>query len=859
MLISLFLALALATPHTQSPAPSTTITANRGLAIAGVARVSRSVILIDGVAARLMNGDFHPKTGDSIAIPPSIQAKPTPDPGATQAVWKEVNADANGLFDLASFANGYLLLTFESPTDQIMILESTGSAMVYCNAPHMGDLYSLGYQRIPLEIKKGANEIFFASDRGPIKARLVAPRMVGAQIDTNDLTAPDLVLGEPLDSWIGIRLINASNTNATNLALEIESQDGTTTRTPVNDILALGVIKAPAQIRSGPFGLIGPARFRVALVHADSKEGDPKGAVDETNIELVVVAAATTRKETFLSAMDSSAQYFAVVPALQPPAGASAAATTTTTTQPGLILTLHGAGVEAIGQARCYAPRDWAYIVAPTNRRPYGFAWEDWGRLDAIEVLNTARQRFHTDPRRQWLTGHSMGGHGTWQIGAHFSDFFAAIAPSAGWISFFTYVNTPSASTGPDDFVGNILDRANNPSRTLLLKENYSTQGVFVLHGDADETVPVAEARQMRAQLGAFHPDFVYHEQPSAGHWWGNACVDDPALMEFLRERTLPHPESRNHISFTTLSPSIHATNGWITIDAQITALDPSNADLTIDRAACTIRGTTTNAARLALQADIDGDAAVITLQIDGTTLTTTEPDGGDRIWLTRTTSPDGSPGAWQLSDPPPSTLKSAARMGPFKSAFTNRPVLVYGTAGTDAQTNALRAKARFDNEQFLYRGNASFEIIDDQTFLTHAANRFINRNIIVYGNSNTNHAWSSLLADSPITVRQHAIDVTASNGTKTTITGDDLAALFVRPRPNSTNALVGVVAATGSTGQFFADLAPYFVAGASYPDLSIFRANTLENGSIGAVAAAFFANDWTLSPADVLLWRISQ
>lgn len=858
MLISLFLALALITPHTQSPAPSTTITANRGLAIAGVARVSRSVILIDGVAARLMHGDFHPKAGDTIAISPEIQSKPAPAKIAGHAVWTEVNADANGLFNLASFANGYLQLTFESPTDQIMILESTGAAMVYCNAPHMGDLYSLGYQRIPLAIKKGANEMFFAGDRGPIKARLVAPRILGAQIDINDLTAPDLVLGEPLDSWIGIRIINASNTDATNLALEIESQDGATTRTPVSDILALGVVKTAARIRSGPFGLIGPARFRVALVRADSKEGDHAGALDETNIELAVVAAATTRKETFLSAIDSSAQYFAVVPALQPSADASAS-TITTSPQPGLLLTLHGAGVEALGQARCYAPRDWAYIVAPTNRRPYGFAWEDWGRLDAIEVLNTARQRFHTDHQRQWLTGHSMGGHGTWQIGAHFSNFFAAIAPSAGWISFFTYVNTPIASTGPNDFIGNILDRANNPSRTLLLKENYSTQGVFVLHGDADETVPVAEAREMRTQLGAFHPDFVYHEQAGAGHWWGNACVDNPPLMDFLHQRKLPNPESRNHISFTTLSPSIHATNGWITIDAQITALDPSSANLTIDRAARTIRGTTTNAARLALQADIDGDAALLTLQIDDTTLTTTEPDGGDRIWLTRTTSPNGSPGAWNLSASPPTTLKSAARMGPFKSAFTNRPVLVYGTAGTDAQTNALRAKARFDNEQFLYRGNASFEIVDDQTFLTHAADRFINRNIIIYGNSNTNRAWSSLLADSPITVRQHAIDVTASNGTKTTITGDDLAALFVRPRPHSTNALVGVVAATGSTGQFFADLAPYFVAGASYPDLSIFRANTFENGPIGAVAAAFFANDWTLSPTDVLLWRISQ
>jgi len=26
-------------------------------------------------------------------------------------------------------------------------------------------------------------------------------------------------------------------------------------------------------------------------------------------------------------------------------------------------------------------------LVAPTNRRPYGYDWEDWGRADALEVL----------------------------------------------------------------------------------------------------------------------------------------------------------------------------------------------------------------------------------------------------------------------------------------------------------------------------------------------------------------------------------------------------------------------------------------------------------------------------------------
>ncbi len=842
MLTTIIALIALASVPTKSDS----ITASRGIAISGVARSARSPIQIDGVAAQIVAGTFHPQAGDRVAVPLPISAGKSPE---TRGIWSEIKPDANGSFDSASFTGGYLLLSFESPTNQIMLLEATGHGMVYFNGPHMGDPYATGYQRIPLEIKKGTNELVFAAGRGPISAKLVAPRINGPQFDTRDLTAPDLVVGESLDAWIGIRIINAANSPAKDLAIEIESQDGVTTRTPVAMIVPLGIFKAPARIRSGPFGLEGPARFRVALVRADSPDGDAKGMLDETTIELAVKSATATRKETFQSKIEESAQYFAVVPAIK----------TTGDTKPGIVLSLHGASVEAFGQAQCYAPREWAFIVAPTNRRPYGFDWEDWGRIDALEVLDTARERFRTDSRRQWLTGHSMGGHGTWQIGAQNNDLFAAIAPSAGWISFFTYVNAPTAAIDANDFVGKVLDRSANPSRTLLLKDNYASQGVYVLHGDADDNVPVTEAREMRAQLGSFHPDFAYHEQPGAGHWWGNECVDWPPLMDFLRARTLPLPESRDHISFTTISPNNHATNGWVTIDAQLVALEPSHADMTIDRKAKTVKGSTSNIARLGLSVDLDGEENEIALDIDGVKLTATEPDGGDLLWITRTLSPDGSKTPWQISNPPNPNQKCAARMGPFKCAFTNHPLLVYGTAGTPIQTTSLLAKARYDNEQFAYRGNASFEIIDDKSFLQSANTLFKNRNVILYGNADTNAAWNSLLAASPITVRNNEIIAKNSGNTTTSIKGDDLGALFTFPRPNSDTALIGVVAGTGAAGQSLLDRAPYFVAGTGYPDLAIFRANMLEVGSVGAVGAAFFDNDWTLSPADVLLWRISQ
>ena len=92
--------------------------------------------------------------------------------------------------------------------------------------------------------------------------------------------------------------------------------------------------------------------------------------------------------------------------------------------------------------------------------------------------------------------------------------------------------------------VDRLLARATAPSDTLALVRNTSRLGVYVLHGDADDNVPVGQARQMRKVLGEFHPDFAYHEQPGAGHWWGPACVNWPPLFAFLEERTLPAAET---------------------------------------------------------------------------------------------------------------------------------------------------------------------------------------------------------------------------------------------------------------------------------------------------------------------------
>jgi pimeloyl-ACP methyl ester carboxylesterase len=579
----------------------------------------------------------------------------------------------------------------------------------------------------------------------------------------------------------------------------------------------------------------------IKLLH---KTGDQQQTLDTAKINLRVCRPEQTHKCTFISTIDGSVQYYSLVPQARTKEdkrlGDGLKIRPTPEGKPALVLTLHGAAVEATSQAACYAPKSWAHIVAPTNRRPYGFDWEDWGRLDALEVLELTSKQLDTDPRRTHLTGHSMGGHGTWHLGVTYPDRFAAIAPSAGWISMWSYAGA-LRSENPDA-LQEILMRAASPSDTLALARNYLPEGIYILHGDKDDNVPVAQARTMRQLLGGFHPDFAYHEEPGAGHWWGNACVDWPPLFEFLERRKLPSREQVRQVDFTTASPGVSAWSHWAGIEAQTQALKVSSVQLRYDPGQRSFTGTTGNVARLALDLGHVPPGKPIQVELDGQKLAAIAwPDTEKRIWLTR------DMGRWSVSARPSLAMKRPERYGPFKEAFRNRVLFVYGTQGTTEENGWAFAKARFDAETFWYRGNASVDVLADKAFEAAADPE---RNIILYGNADTNAAWKALLAASPVQVQRGKIRLGDREER-----GDDLAAIFLRPRPGSHRAAVGVVTGTGVVGMRLTDRLPYFLSGVGFPDCLVFGPEALTRGSAGVRAAGFFGLDWSVSMGE-FVWH---
>lgn len=59
--------------------------------------------------------------------------------------------------------------------------------------------------------------------------------------------------------------------------------------------------------------------------------------------------------------------------------------------------------------------------------------WTDSGTEEfVLELLERATRTWKLDPDRTFFGGHSMGGYGTWTLGAHHADMVAALTPSAG-------------------------------------------------------------------------------------------------------------------------------------------------------------------------------------------------------------------------------------------------------------------------------------------------------------------------------------------------------------------------------------------------------------------------------------------
>ncbi|RYY22099.1 MAG: alpha/beta hydrolase, partial [Sphingobacteriaceae bacterium] len=387
-----------------------------GLVVNSVHQYAREALYTDHLAYQLNNKTLKiPANGNTVFT----------DQKGVASTWKTLVADTGNRFKSRALVYGYLYLTYNSASAQTALLNITSNQMVYVNGePRAGDLYGFGYLSLPVQLKKGLNEFYvrgstFSAGNGIAAKLSFQPQKTF--LNTGDLTLPHAVIGQQNNRLRGaVVVVNTSDKPLKNLRIK-SSLSGKESTADLPEIPAMTTRKVGFLFDATGIAQKGKYDCMLRLVQGNQ-------TLNQQKIQVEMMNAEEDYNATFISEIDGSTQYYSVSPQKQPGK-----------TPPALYLSVHGAGVEAINQARAYGSKTEGVLITPTNRRPRGFNWEDWGRIDAMEVLGISKKIFNPDTNRIYLTGHSMGGHGTWFLGATYPGKWAAIAPCSGYPTLAAY------------------------------------------------------------------------------------------------------------------------------------------------------------------------------------------------------------------------------------------------------------------------------------------------------------------------------------------------------------------------------------------------------------------------------------
>jgi predicted peptidase len=150
-------------------------------------------------------------------------------------------------------------------------------------------------------------------------------------------------------------------------------------------------------------------------------------------------------------------------------------------------------------------------VIAPQCREN---DW--WSSHELARLLDDVEAKCRVDVDREYVTGMSMGGYGTWALANEFPDRFAAIAPICG---------------GGDPLEASRL--AHVP--------------VWAFHGAKDSTVPFWESEQMVKALRTLGDEVQFTVYPDTGHDAWTAAYSTNELYTWLLAHHRPSSVAADH------------------------------------------------------------------------------------------------------------------------------------------------------------------------------------------------------------------------------------------------------------------------------------------------------------------------
>ena len=713
-----------------------------------------------------------------------------------EGVGWEAREDEWGGAGVLNTAYASATFTLAGPTN--LLVDASRCVVVIDGVAIAGDPYGEGIAQSVVHGSTGRHDLLVVtSGFGPERAFTLTltplPSDELARLGESDVLLPDILAGEGGRGVAGVPIVSATEQWLDDVTVEVSGAlaGSRSIGVPLAPFATLKVA-VPVTWTAVPL----PEKDTPVPVLVTVKRAGR--VLASANVKASVHDRKAAHVETFVSTIDGSAQQFAVLP---PSAGGDAVA------RKALVLSLHGAGVQCLGQARSYSQKDWAYVVAPTNRRAYGFDWHDWGALDAEEVLATAMERFPIDAERVHLSGHSMGGHGTWAFGTTHPGLFASVAPSAGWNGYDSYL--PITLRRSVNFASEDLSamyfRAIAPGRAGTNLANLTGLPVFVLQGGADDNVPPTHARLLTGELQRMGADVTYREVADKGHWWdvdkerpGADCVDSADLEAFWKAHVRPQGASR--VVLESIDPDVTAARDWVELLEQRRVAERSRIEATVagteaaagrgDAKVTRVAVATRNVARFAVDLGdgrVAGRQAV--LEVDGQDVPVDLQPEQKRVVLSR-----GSDDAWRAGG----SARSAAqrppvdglRPGSFKKAMYEPFVIVVGTQAGLARTERMLELARSLALAWWVRANGTSPIVRDTDVTPEMR---VTRNLVLLGGPEVN-AESARMAGDLLLVARGGGARLAGHGVAG---GADLACVHWQPSPDAPSRRVLVFQAT--------------------------------------------------------------
>lgn len=197
-----------------------------------------------------------------------------------------------------------------------------------------------------------------------------------------------------------------------------------------------------------------------------------------------------------------------------------------------VILFLHGAGEKgadgllqtsnALGAAIRRAPSTYpAIVIFP--QAPPDSSWIGVPSQIAIGALDKTLAEFRTDPDRVYLTGLSMGGNGTWYLASTFPDWFAAVVPICGFVTWLGRERT-YRQVVPGDSADAFPTLARRLGRVPT----------WIFHGEIDQSVPVDQSRRAAEAMARAGGNVKYTEFPGMDHNVWDAVYSSPTFRTWL-------------------------------------------------------------------------------------------------------------------------------------------------------------------------------------------------------------------------------------------------------------------------------------------------------------------------------------